>query len=368
VSARELHIREKVMPVEYFPAVPQNFVLQAGEPVSPRLVLDCPEVSLYCLDEENREALFVQTPPGVDLAAEPFFHLAQYRHAQRLIAIPYDTLHELAGELPTIGNLILIYSVGRSGSTLISRALDAVGGVRSYSEPDVYTLIMLLRHRNSRRDEEYARLISSCTRFLGNGTDTLAIKFRASGIFLADLFHREFPTAHEVFLYRNAERWLESMNAGFSRNLPGPEAEPLFTRFVLASAPLLLPFVRRHRRQPTLVESYMLNWLSVMDRYVTLRRDGLPFLPASYEEIQAAPEPTLRKLLTHCGLPADGTGSAYQTFATDSQEGTVLSRKSRQQNPAAALRPEDYAQARAVLAEHAVVQTPDFDAAAAAPV
>jgi hypothetical protein len=366
-GARLLNIVEKVSPLEYFPAVPQNFVLEPGGPVSPQVVLDDPDVSLYCLDEETREALFVHTPPGVDLTAAPFCYLAQYQHAQRLIAVPYDTLHELAGTLPAPGNLILVYSVGRCGSTLISQCLNAVPGVRSYSEPDVFTQITMLRHRNPRRDEEYAQLISSCTRLLGRGAETLAVKFRASGIQLADLFHRVFPDAHSLFLYRHAERWLESMHAGFTTNLPGPGAEPVFTRFLMASAPLLMPFIRRHKRQPTLVETYTLNWLSVMDKYVALRQAGVPFLAAGYEEITAAPKPTLIKLLSYCGLPVDDIDGAYQTFASDSQEGTLLSRESRRQHPAAALAADDYAQARAVLAEHATVQTPDFDASAAAP-
>lgn len=365
MSARALHIVEKVAPLEYFPAVPQNFVLRPGEPVPPQLVLDDPDISLYCLDNEQRVALFVQTAPGVDLTAAPFCYLAQYQHAQRLIAVPYDTLHELAAGLPAYaGRLILLYSVGRCGSTLISQALNAVPGVRSYSEPDVFTQITMLRHRDRQRDGEFARLVGSCTRILGYGADTLAIKFRASGIHLAGLFHREFPRAHNLFLYRHAERWLESMHAGFTPQLPGPGAEPLFTRFLTASAPLLMPFIRRHRRRPTLVETYMLNWLSVMDRYVSLRRDGVPFLAVSYEELTAAPERVLARLLGHCGLPVDGLDAVLATFAADSQEGTALSRASRRANPAPALCPADYAQARAVLAEHATVRTPDFDAAA----
>jgi hypothetical protein len=366
VSARVLHILDKVAPLEYFPAVPQNFVVRPGESVPASLVLESPDVSLYCLDDENRQALFLETTPGVDLTAAPFFYLAQYNNAQRLIALPYETLHRLADDLPdTAPDLILIYSVGRCGSTLISQALNAVAGVRSYSEPDVYTQIGMLRYRDrGGREEEFARLIGSCTRILGQGASTLALKFRAGGIHLADVFQQLYPDARNIFLYRNAERWLESVNAGFSTNLPGPGAEPLFTKFLLASAPLLKPFIRRHRRQPTVIEAYLLNWLSVMDKYVTLREQGVPFLAASYEEITAEPEATLIKLLTYCGLPVDAVEAAYDTFSTDSQEGTELSRRSRETNPAPPLSPDDYAQARAVLAEHPTVQTPDFDAAA----
>ena len=366
MSTRILEIIDKVTPLEYFPAVPQNFVLRDGESVPPEVVLGNPDISLYCLDEENRQALFVETSPGVDLMQAPFFYLAQYQHAQRLIAVPYDTLHRLADDCPgAAGNLVLIYSVGRCGSTLISQALNAVDGVLSYSEPDVYTQIAMLRHLDASRDEEYVRLIRSCTRMLRRDAPTVAIKFRASGIHLADLLHQVFPDARSLFLCRNAERWLESMNAGFTPNMPGPEAEALFMQFVLAQAPLLMPFITRHDRSATLAEAYMLTWLSVVDKYLTLRGDGVPFLPVRYEDIKARPKSSLLELLTYCGLPVEGFDDAYDAFSSDSQEGTVLSQASRLQNPAPALLPEDYAQARAVLAEHATVRTADFDVRAA---
>lgn len=365
MSARALRIVEKVAPLEYFPAVPANFVLTDGDPVPPELVLDSPDISLYCLDDANQQAFFVETPPGVDLTAAPFLYLAQYQHALRLIAVPYETLHELADGLPDADRLVLVYSVGRCGSTLISHALTAVGDVRSLSEPDVYAQLMVLRHKNRRRDDEYARLVRSCTRILGRGADTLAVKFRSGAIHLGDLIHQVYPDARSLFLYRHAERWLESMNAGFTENLPAPEAQAVFSKYLMASAPLIMPFVRRHRRQPTLIEGYALTWLSTMDKYLTLRQAGVPFLPIRYEDIQAEPRSTVERLLAYCGLPADRLDDVYDTFSTDSQEGTALSRASRRRKPAPALSPDDYAAARAVLAEHPIVQTPDFDAAGA---
>ncbi|HEU5270988.1 MAG TPA: hypothetical protein VFU36_13770, partial [Jatrophihabitans sp.] len=71
---------------------------------------------------------------------------------------------------------------------------------------------------------------------------------------------------------------------------------------------------------------------------------------------------TLLDLLDYCGLRISDFDRAYDTFSADSQEGTVLSLASRQQNPAPALTAQDYLEARAVLAEHPVIQTPDFDA------
>ncbi|TDC66471.1 hypothetical protein E1258_02590 [Micromonospora sp. KC207] len=362
-SAQMLDILDKVAPAEFVPASPHNFVVRPGESVPAESVLGDPDVSLHCLDDEQRLAYFVQAPPGVDLAGGSFFYLDQYRAAQRLITVPYDTLHRLADGLPDPARLILVYSVGRCGSTLLSRALGEMAGVRSYSEPDVFTEIALLRHEDPSRDAEYARLIRSCVRVLGNagggGCGTLAVKFRASGIQLGDLFHQVFPDARSVFLHRDARPWLESMHQGFTPHLPDPQAQLAFLRYVLAQAPLIMPFVAGHERQPTPTEAYMLTWLSVLDRYRTLRRDGVPLLPVAYEALDADPKATLAAVLAHCGLPADGVDAAHGTFAADSQEGTLLSRASRRSNPAPALGAEDFAQARAVLAELPVVDPGD---------
>ena len=64
----------------------------------------------------------------------PFYFVTQYETAQRLIAVPYDTLHQLAAECQIDpSKIILVYSTGRCGSTLISRVFDQVPEVASFS-------------------------------------------------------------------------------------------------------------------------------------------------------------------------------------------------------------------------------------------
>ena len=53
-------------------------------------------LSLYCLDHSNRRAVFVETSPDVDLLQHPLFYQAQYVHAHRVVAVPYEAFHELA--------------------------------------------------------------------------------------------------------------------------------------------------------------------------------------------------------------------------------------------------------------------------------
>ena len=361
MDARELHIVDRVAPTEFYPSVPANFVLADGGPVAAETVLE-PTVTPYCLDDEHRRVLFAQLPAGVDLAAAPFCYLEQYRSAERFIAVPYEVVHRLADGLPD-PDLTMVYSTGRCGSTLLSRALNAVDGVRSYSEPDVLSDLATLRHWEPGRDEEYARLLGSCVRLLGRDTGTLAVKPRGGGIHLADLVSARFPAAHNLFLYRNAERWMESMHAGFTGGLP-TQAQPVFLRYLLAQAPLLATFAQQHERPLELAEGYALTWLSVLEKYVALRQAGVPFLAVPYEQLTGRPRETVLEVLRWCGLPAGAVDAVLATYRTDSQEGTALSRASRERGTVPPLDADDVALARSVLAGRPTVNTPDFDAAA----
>jgi hypothetical protein len=93
-------------------------------------ILNLPGISLYCLDEERRQAVFVETPPEIDLTRQAFYYQAQYRCARRVLCVPYETLNELATETgEPFRKLVLIFSVERCGSTLLSRALNCLDTV-----------------------------------------------------------------------------------------------------------------------------------------------------------------------------------------------------------------------------------------------
>ena len=59
-------------------------------------VAERPNVTPYCLDHNNRRMIFAETPPEINLSDAPFYYQAQYEAATRLIAIPYDQVHEIA--------------------------------------------------------------------------------------------------------------------------------------------------------------------------------------------------------------------------------------------------------------------------------
>ena len=77
-----------------------DFSVTSGEAVDADIVRDNPNISLYCLDDAEKRAIFVELPPGVDLATAAFVYDTQSKQAQRLIAVPYETFRQVAATLP----------------------------------------------------------------------------------------------------------------------------------------------------------------------------------------------------------------------------------------------------------------------------
>jgi hypothetical protein len=289
MEARVLLIEDKVKKGEIDIASLSTFRYRQGPTIDARIILDEPQITLHCLDDEHRQAVFVEAPPGVDVSKEPFFFRAQYHHAQRLLTVPYETLHELAELMgDRFQRLIPMYSVARCGGTLMSRSFDRVNTVLSLDEPDVYNNIVLMRPGNGSRDAELTKLLRSCTRLLHKpadpAVDTLFLKFRPFSIEVGDLIYKAFPAAKPIFLYRNAETWarsagrsiqsvLESMRESPSDRGPLTEfisrmdisrpaspvqeattrstprhaakAAPVDTQLTGRAVPLLLPYIKR---------------------------------------------------------------------------------------------------------------------------
>jgi hypothetical protein len=209
-----------------------DFRCGAGSTVDARMILNRPQITLYCLDDQSRQAVFVELPGDVELSQRPFLFLTQYEHAQRLLTVSYETLHELAGAIGEgFRRLILMYSVGRAGGTLLSRSLNRLDTVLSLDEPDVYNNIVMIRPADGRRDAELTRLLHSSTRLLFKpaqaGVDTLFIKFRSCSIEIGDLMHKAFPQARVMFLYRNAETWARSAGRSVQSRVESHERDDM---------------------------------------------------------------------------------------------------------------------------------------------
>ena len=331
-----------------------HFELRQVDTVPADVLLNTPHVSLYAFDDAERLAVFVETPPEVDLTAAPFYYLAQKEHARRVFTVPYETFNELAQILPDPANLILLYSVGRCGSTLLCKALGELG-VTTLSEPDIYTCVAGMRLPDGSRDAELTELLRSATWFYcyGSGADTTwLLKFRAQCIEIGNLLYEAFPDACTLFLGRDLESWLRSI--GRLIQLGDPERE-VYYRANKGQATMFgypreryISLLRRAPAPETRLEDTALLWTSLVKRFLDLEQKGAVSFSLTYKDLTENPEATLCAVAQACQLPTDSLESALKVFEHDSQAGTHLSGRTLREQGLYELNSEDIKRAKAV--------------------
>ncbi len=321
MEARVFAIEERLKPTVQRLVGPGNFKFGGESAFNAQRLLSDPRFSLYCLDFENHHAYFAETPADCDLSRVPFMYQTQYQVSTHMVRISFDTLHKLASEVNyTQSKLLLIYSVGRCGSTLVSRALNEVEGVNSLSEPDVFTQLLPNRGSEGISNDERAALLKSCTALqcapgLARGKDVFALKFRSDVTHLMPLFYSILPQAKLVFLYRKAEPWARSNWKYVQVAFPGVAGTSVDTP-------------RPDWNGRTMLESMAMRWLGPMQTCQEMLKEGIPLFIARYEELTSHPHEVLGKMFAHCDLGSRTIGSLDTVLGQDAQEGTVLSRAS----------------------------------------
>lgn len=305
-----------------------NFALRPGGEVDASVLVDDPNVTLYCVDPVERSALFVRTPEGVSLADEPFFYAAQYDHALQVLSVPYDVFHDLASRIPAEAMLVHIHSTGRAGSTLMSKAFAEMDATTSLSEPDIYTQAVEMRLAGV-PDEELLPLVKSAQRFLfkpslARGSSLHVVKHRSFATEIADLLATADPSARNLFLYRDLAPYMRSVVRGF-----GLVSMPLEERrATIAALSPYVPMLRREaaRRDVDGIEIGCCIWLSAMHAFVRCHRQGVAMLPVRYDELVERPREIMGTVLAYLGLSLSGVDAALRAFARDSQAGSPLAR------------------------------------------
>ena len=347
-------------------ADPSDFEFSEGQDIDPQVLVTNPLISLYCLDHTNRRALFVKTPPGIDLSQAPFFYQAQYENTVNLFSVPYETLHELANDLLLADQrLVLVYSVGRAGSTLLGSALNAVDGVVGISEPDVFTQLVTLRDFDGSNEAEISALVESCMKLLCKPTEQIpkpvawAVKFRSFSIEIGDLLYKHFPNAKNIFLYRQLESWTMSTMRAFVENEDNLEFRTAIQMWMSTLVPSLARHVRENGSLLSFTSMGALMWLAAMERYMELHKNGVPILAIRYEDLNAAPQEVVEKVIAYCGFSNADMTAVHRVLEQDSQAGSVVSQENLQQRDfkLSDAHRADLAQA---LQAHPVINSPDF--------
>lgn len=125
--------------VEAMPGMLSHFELADGLVVECEFLATDMTWSLFCYDAKSRQAVFVELPGDIDLSETPFAYVTQFNMAKRVLLVSFDELEELARLAPCPDKIVMVYSIGRCGSTLVSNILSYVPNVWSISEPDPLT-------------------------------------------------------------------------------------------------------------------------------------------------------------------------------------------------------------------------------------
>ncbi len=367
MKARILNIESKIRQNPLGITSTADFHFSEGDTIDAQVVIENHNISLYSLDHEYQRAIFVETHDDINISQAPFYYQAQYESAVKLFAVPYEELHRLANDIRLDSKcLILIYSVGRSGSTLLSSALNQVENIVSLSEPDIYTQLVMIREWDGSNDAEVSELLQSCTKVLCKSPKQSSlpfrwtIKFRSFGIEIADLIFKIFPDAKNIFLYRDAETWIRSaIRAYLDDDLNSAEYLAAMQAWLRPLVPLIDKHFSEKGEPLSIAKMGMLMWLSVMERYLKLNRQGVPMLAVRFKSVTTSPNQTIEEIFKYCDIPITDLEAVFKILDRDSQAGTVLSQATIQKNPV--VLPDDFmAKVRETLLDHPTIQTPHF--------
>ena len=329
-------------------------------------ILKNPHITLYGLDFENRQAVFVETPADVDLSHAPFYFITQFEEAERVLTIPFETMLQLAQSVSVDDSrLILIYSVGRSGSTLASQIFAQIPGVINISEPSALSQLVIARNSKACSEDDLAALLKATICLLCKTAAETAwvIKGQSFVIELGDWLHEIHPQTKNLFLYRHAETWLRSGLRAYSNVVEGTDEERRARenqrREVLGP---LVPPIAQYDAKLLLSHAEMLAlmWLRAMEQYVHYSRMGMEMLAIRYASWLSAPHETAEAMLDYCRCRPTDMTAIHETLDRDSQAGTGLSREALEQR-GRVIREAELEELYWHLRNHAFIHDADYE-------
>ncbi len=318
---------------QFMPTALSDFTTDSGTTVPATLALE-PHWSLYSLDLSGNLAVFVRLPPDCDLTQAAFIPQTQFDAATAVLTLALDALPALSQALPDPANLIFLFSIGRCGSTLTHHILNTAPDTFALSEPRAFLTLALARHdlpADNARD-----LIAATTRFLyrppPGQPHSFAIKLHSQCLYQVRAYHRAYPKARFLFLYRDAGGWANSFSR-FLQKLGTPlllDAATLARTWTIltADAPLADLAATLDVTAPISAHAPVLaaGWAHYLAAYRAASANGVPFHAMSYADLTSARDQTIRALLAHCGLSDAALTQALLAFDRDSQKGTEISR------------------------------------------
>lgn len=253
----------------------------------------------YAWDLDRQELLFTLHVGLSGVLAAPFLYAGQREMARAVARIKLAALPRIYGPPDPDAAPVLIFSLGRTGSTLLEKLIGCVTA-RSISEPDAITQIAIHRRKFAELDAQeqqgmiaYAIVPFFHVQIPGAEEARCVIKFRSQVNALAGPVAQVFAKAKYVFMVRERTAWARSTFRAF-------------------------------RLSPAAVVERLLQGLQSVQ---TLRQAGVDLSVIAYEDMVADPRAAVSSLTGTdiAGNPALAARIA-ETMAQDSQADHRLSR------------------------------------------
>ncbi|CAH1785753.1 unnamed protein product [Owenia fusiformis] len=311
----------------------------------PRCVHD-DNITLYGITD-NKEALFVETPPDINVYSSdvnPFFYIAQYKHAVRLIKMPFDSFTKLADEIgdPKM-KVILISSTGRCGSTILSQVFEATPGLITIAEPDSMTKLTVMRLDMDK--SVWSQMAKNVIRLQckprSDDVTSYCIKTRSVCTRDVDYIAEAFPDIYQLYLYRDNLKTIMSMFNAFATTT-------FFRMFYACQTNIILRNCAPKKMRTMLVDMFApdkhlkwakeksfvqnmsmhsvmtLGWAGMMLEYMDLNKNGVKIAAIRYEDMLNNPSKAVKAIFKYCNISEDFVAKGVEAMAKDSQRGTDI--------------------------------------------
>lgn len=331
--------------VEAMPGMLSHFELADGIVVECEFLTTDMTWSLYCYDATSRQAVFVELPGDVDLSESPFAYVTQFDLARRVMLVPFDELKGLARLAPCPDKIVMVYSIGRCGSTLVSKIFAELPHFWSISEPDPLTNLAMGKAdvQNQQLSEKFdpadvpglahaaIRLSYRPTKAIDH--ETLVIKHRSQLLFFLNEMDQAGGEAVNVFLYREPIAWTDSFyrfaqKQGISASASTEEDRRFLWNILSNSASDdQLAEILSYSGFPERIEDILgAAWIINMNCLDVAEKLDMGFEIFSYDQLNNEREASVARLLKACGLDAKHVDRAMAAYHEDSQKGTAAPR------------------------------------------
>lgn len=204
-------IKQRYKKYKFNCAHPSDFTLGKAQKIG---ILKKEMVSPYSFDYEKKEFWFAEMDNSV--CNFPFFYQDQFEKATKIVILPLDLAKDVYGQYVNTLRPTFIFSIGRCGSTLLSKLTKSIGKI-DISEPDIFTSFSHNKKNVGliEGDQILYYSLKALECFFDAPSSQLVIKLRTDCNWVCEKIYRNFPRANYIFLTREIYSWSKSFITAF---------------------------------------------------------------------------------------------------------------------------------------------------------